>query len=692
MSYAREQLLEYALARADIGDAPDVVKADADIITYLLDHCTITIPDHNRFFGEVNCDGIMREVADRRWPVYKAELDAHGLREEMNTLAYTGWHDMSHTSAVWEDVMSLGVVGLRDRVVAYTKKVGNDEQKQRFFDAMIRVWDAALRFVCRVADEAECAGKHEMAQGLRALSQHAPHTLFEAMQTSIVYYVLQTMFDGTYLRTLGRLDQLFYPFACELDSESVKQLIDAFLVEIDEIKAPANMPFAIGGTDVQGKMTVNDMSYMLLDAYHRVPTHNTKLHLLISKDMPRDMIEQALDGVRRGYNSIVFMSDEKVIESLVALGEDKADATNYHVVGCYECGADGELTCSCNARVNLPMTLELALNRGKTMLGEQQVGLDNDGCFETFDALYAEFERQMCYICERAMLSTGIHESYLSKLHCAPILSATYKSALEKGGDLYCHYTAKYNNSSLNAIGLGTVVDSLAAIRRLVYEDRTLTLAQMIDVLKNDWQGAEALRLRVKNRFPKYGVGDESVDALARNVVDTIARTVSGKPNTKGGIWRLGLFSIDWRWELGSKTAASADGRHAGDPLSQNTGASFGADREGATAHLLSTAAIDMTNTPNGSIVDIDLHESAVRGDNGLRALTSSLLAYLDLGGFAVQYNVLDTETLKKAKQSPSDYPNLQVRLCGWNVLFSSLTDKEKDEFIARTCHEGGCV
>jgi formate C-acetyltransferase len=338
------------------------------------------------------------------------------------------------------------------------------------------------------------------------------------------------------------------------------------------------------------------------------------------------------------------------------------------------------------------MVLELTLNRGKTMMDGVLVGVDQGEQFDTFEDLLAAFEQQLSYICGRAMLSTHIHESHLPKLHSAPILSATYRSALEKGADLYSHYGAKYNSSSLNAIGLGTVVDSLAAIRKLVYEDGTMTLAELTDILRNNWKDHEALRLRIKNKFPKYGVGNPEVDALARRIVATLARIVSKKPNTKGGFWRLGTFSINWRWEFGEKTAASADGRHAGDPLSQNTGATFGADREGATAHLLSAAAIDMSHTPNGSIIDIDLHESAVRGENGLRALTASLLTYFDLGGFAVHYNVLDTETLKKAKKSPADYPNLQVRLCGWNVLFSSLSDKEKDEFIARSEHEGGGV
>ena len=145
------------------------------------------------------------------------------------------------------------------------------------------------------------------------------------------------------------------------------------------------------------------------------------------------------------------------------------------------------------------------------------------------------------------------------------------------------------------------------------------------------------------------------------------------------------MFSIDWRWSFGEKTAASADGRLSGETLSQNTSASFGADTEGATAHLLSAAVIDTSRTPDGAIVDIDLHSSAVRGENGLRALVTSLRTYLKLGGFGVHYNVLDTEILKDAKENPEKYPNLQVRLCGWNVLFSSLSEKEKDEFIARS-------
>ena len=236
-----------------------------------------------------------------------------------------------------------------------------------------------------------------------------------------------------------------------------------------------------------------------------------------------------------------------------------------------------------------------------------------------------------------------------------------------------------------STFGLATATDSLAAIRKLVYEDKTLSLQRLKEILNSDWAGEETLRLMIRNKFPKYGMGDHSVDALAAKIAKDMADFVNQKPNGKGGVYRLGLLSINWRWEFGEKAGASADGRLAGETLSQNISATFGADRQGATAHLLSTAAIDYTLIPNGTVVDIDLHASAAKGEKGLQALMATLKTYFQLGGFAVHYNVLDTEILEEARRNPEKYRNLQVRLCGWNALFTSLSDWEQLEFIARS-------
>lgn len=685
MALSRDELIAYAEKSIEIHGEADALERDCKNIIFLLENCEITVPESNRFFVEVNCNGIQNRICYLRTKAYDSKITESGIYAGRVALAYTGAYDFGHTSAEWESVIKLGIAGLRKRISVYAEKNGNDEKKQRFYREISKVYDAALRFMKRAADTAASQGKYEMAEGISYLTENAPSSLFQAMQTSVIYYVLQHMFEGTYLRTLGRLDSLFYPYFKDADESSVKELLVDYLNEIDRFKALANIPFALGGTDAFGNNLINRLSYLILEAYTKADTSNTKIHLLCSKNTPRDIISYALDAVRKGKNSIVFMSDGKVIESLEKMGEKHEDAVDYHVVGCYECGGNGELTCSCNARVNIPLALELALNGGKTMLSDKQIGPENDGCFDSYDALYAEFEKQLTYMCNYAMKLTDICEAEYKHIHAAPIFSGTYTSALEKGGDLYCDYSARYNNSSVNAIGLATAVDSLAAIKKAVFEDKILTLNEFTETLKSNWSGKEALRLLIKNKFPKFGINDKKTDAIAKDVVDVLYNAVGGKPNVKGGVYRLGLFSIDWRWPFGEKTAASADGRLAGEPLSQNTSANFGADRDGATAHLLSAAAIDTSKTPNGAIVDIDLHSSAVSGENGLKTLVSTLETYFELGGFAVHYNVLDTEILKDAKLNPEKYPTLQVRLCGWNVLFSSLTEREKDEFISRS-------
>ena len=685
MPKTREELIKFAEQYIDIGNEPDCVKSDAEIVSYLLENCEIIIPENNNFFVDVNCEGVAWHVTYNRADKFHQEVIDAGLAAGERSLAHTGNWDYSHTTTDWQDLINIGFCGVVARLEDYLEKYSDDPKRERFYSNLLNVWKSAVAFMNRAAHKAREMGKEEMAKGIENLTKNPPNTLFEVMQLTIIYYYLQHMFEGTNLRTLGRLDTLFYPFYLKEDKENARALLLDYLREIDRLRAPSNIPFAIGGTDANGNDLINDLSYDILAAYRIAETNNTKFHFLCSKKTPTDIILQGLDAVREGNNSIVFMSDEKIIESLEKLGAEHSDAINYHIVGCYEAGAMGELTCTCNARVNLPKALELALNSGYDVIFNNQISPANDGKFETFEDLYNEFLRQVEYCSNAAMKATDIFESHYDVVHSAPILSATYSTALEKGGDLYCSYAAKYNNSSINAIGLATAVDALMAIKKIVYEDKTKTITELAEILRNNWQDEELLRLTAKNKCKKFGTADAEADALAKDIVDFLAETVSGKPNAKGGVWRLGLFSINWRHEMGGTTAASADGRHIHDTLSQNASATFGADKLGATAHLISVAAIDASNTPNGTIADIDMHISSCKGENGLIAMKSALMTYFELGGFGVHYNVLNTETLIDAKKNPEKYPNLQVRLCGWNVLFNTLSEKDKDEFIARS-------
>ncbi len=682
MEKSREEMLTHVQQYIE---TDDVLHTNTLLILYLLENCEITVPEEKRYFVRVNCEGITTHIIEKRATAMLDAIRNSYLGKGEEALFYTGMYDFGHTTTEWKSVITLGIYGLRNRILEYADKCPNDQEKQRFYNHLLMVYDGILSFMKRAAEKANLCRKTEMAESILRLTESKPRTLFEALQTSIIYYTVQQMFDGTVLRTMGRLDSLLYPYYAQESKENARKMLEDYTHEINSFCSTANIPYALGGTDVSGNSLVNPLSYELLDVYQKANIADTKLHLLCSHNMPEALIQKALDGVTEGNNSIAFMSDEKIIEGLIKLKETKEDATDYHVVGCYECGGNGELTCSCNARINLPKALELTLNHGVDMLTGEKIGIDTKRKADSFDALLDSFYEQIAYASDCAMKITDFYEKEYKNLHASPVLSGTYTSALESGKDLYASYGAKYNNSSINAIGLATVVDSLAAIRKLVYEEKQFTLKEFVSILKSDWEDREPLRRLIKNKYPKFGTGDQKTDDLAKRIVAELAKYISGKPNAKGGVYRLGLFSINWRWELGAKTAASADGRRSSETLSQNASAVFGADKEGATAHLLSVAAIDASDTPNGTVADIDMHISAVKGENGKKAFWAALKTYLEAGGFAVHFNVLDTEKLKDAQRYPEKYPNLQVRLCGWNVLFSALSKEEQDEFIERS-------
>ena len=378
------------------------------------------------------------------------------------------------------------------------------------------------------------------------------------------------------------------------------------------------------------------------------------------------------------------MGDEAMKKAILKLGASEEDTIDYHVDGCYEAGAYGELTSPATGRISLAKALEWAIHDGYDVLTGYRLGLPILKKPESFDEFYAEFLRQLEHLTTLAKKHIDAMEISYPKMHAGLLFTSTFKEYMERGIDVFCGFGAKYNNTSICGIGLATVVDSLFAVKKLVYDDKTLTLDELGQILKNNWSGNEALRLTVKNKFPKFGIADKEVDEFAANLVKKLASMINTCKNVKGGVYRLGLHSITVRFKMGETLAATPDGRLCGESTSLNTRASFGADREGITAHIISVARIDSSDSPNSVTLDLDMHESSVRGENGLNAMYATLKTYLSLGGFSVHYNVLNSTALRAAQENPEDYQNLQVRVCGWNALFNKLPKLQQDEYIAR--------
>ncbi len=668
------------------------VQNDADIICMLLDSTDPYYEEYEEICGRFPHENFMLRMTWRRIGIRDGEfyhapqIEKH--QSGCDTLTYDGWCDYGHTSPGWDDLLSLGFVGILARLEESLAKEGISKEQKGFYLSGIKVWRAAIEYMKRSADIAEGLGKERIAKTLRALTVHAPETLLEAITAMVQYYDFQQMVESTPVRALGRVDHLLYPFYKKdvergrITERDAADMTDSFLFKLNDYHVEANIAFAMAGTKNDGTTYVNEYSYILLRRLVEMNLPQVKVHFLYDTSLPRDFMRIVFEGIRKGSNSFVFISDRVTKAALEGIGISREDADYYTVIGCYETAGYGEVPCTCAGRINLAKAVELTMTGGCDILTGRQVDGVESNDFATFYEFFEAYLRRIDQCCDAVFDLLDTRESMMGELHTAPFYSATMRTAVERGRDIYS-LGGKYCNTSINALGVATAADSIAAIKKLVFDDKRMTLPDLVELLKNNWEGDELLRQRVKKTFPKYGMGDGETDSFARAALDRLAKNINGRPNAKGGVYRLGAFTVDWRFAFGEKTAASADGRLAGETLSKNICATLGCDREGVTAHISSAAKLGGGITPNGSVVDISFHSYAVRGENGMRAMMSSLDAFTEAGGTAIQYNVLDAETLRDAQKNPEKYPNLQVRVCGWNATFISLTEKEQNEFIA---------
>lgn len=668
--------------------AENVVALQGELNALVFRNASISLDPEEVFWGTAS----MSRVSERlRWerlgraaqaPSCRAILDRYAAGERLH--AYDGYADFGHVAPEWEDILGLGLWGLRERARALR---ASNPGKEAFYTAIEASYQGLFFLMERMAGEAErlCPENRPMREGLRHLTGAAPSSLLEAMQTMLIYYDA-VMAEGTVCRTFGRLDQLLYPFyqrdiaSGALDRAQAEGLIACFLKKLNGYRVPANIPFALCGKK-DGKAVANELSYLILEAFLKLRAPYVKLHFLYAEDTPEDIVKMALNGIASGSNSIVFLSDRQVVSLLKKSGAGKRDAEEYSIVGCYEPCAKGETPCTCNGRVNLPMALEAALNGGKSFVTGEKIGLGEKGGFASFEELFAAYCRQLAYFCTASREMTDAYERLYPVAHGSPIFCSAMECSVTSGRDVYAQGGARYPNSSVNAFGLATAADSLFAIKRVVFEEKRMSLEELVNILREDFKGREELRLFLRHKLPKFGNGIGQVDQIAADILRAVSGCINGKPNAKGGRYRLGTFSIDWCYSFGETTGASADGRKAGDPLSKNLSPSLGADREGVTAQILSATSLPPV-APNGTVLDLVLHSSAVKGEEGAELMYILLKTWHRRGGFAVHGNVLDAALLKDAKRNPGQYPNLQVRLCGWNALFCQLPERVQDEFI----------
>jgi formate C-acetyltransferase len=302
----------------------------------------------------------------------------------------------------------------------------------------------------------------------------------------------------------------------------------------------------------------------------------------------------------------------------------------------------------------------------------------------SFSTFHQAYMRQLAYILDHSMQAIDQLEGYLDYVNPSPLFSATIEHSLQTMKDAYAN-GSKYNNTAVLHTGFASAVDALMSVKHLVYDTGTVTLQDMKQALRRDWQGYEWLRAKALRCPYKFGNNDQETDLYATALSRWLCMKENLRPNARGGIYKAAMHSARKYIDFGKITEATPDGRKAGDELSKNISPVMGMDTKGVTALIHSAVKVDPSLYTENYNLDVMLHPSAVSGEDGLTAMRGVLRTYIDHHGLAIQFNVLDSQTLRDAQVHPERYQNLQVRVCGWNVLFVHMSKAEQDAFILRS-------
>jgi len=577
--------------------------------------------------------------------------------------------------------------------------------------------DAAIIFAERhamlaekmAAGEADPQRKAELeriAMTCRRVPARAPRDLWEAVQ---MYWFIHlgtiTELNGWDAMSPGRLDQHLYPFYQKglaeqsIDRQSAKELIGCLWIKVNNQPAPPKVGVTalesgtyndftninIGGLTRDGADGVNDVSYIILEVLDEIHLLQPQANVQISHKTPDRFLKAACRVIRKGYGyPSVFNTDEIIMEQL-RTGKTLEDARQGGCSGCIETGCFGKEAYILTGYLNVPKILELALNDGVDPLTDKTIGprTGNPAEYNDFDALYHAFEQQLHYTVN---LKIGVN-NYIERMYAAnapaPFLSVVIEDCIAKGKDYY-NAGPRYNTNYIQCCGIGTITDSLSAIKKHVFEKKEISMEQLMEALKNNFRGQETLRLRLFNKTPFYGNDDDDADSIMKQVFSSLYGAIDGKPNTKDTAYHLNMLSTTCHIYFGKKLGASANGRMAAMPISDGTSPAHGADRKGPTAVIKSLGKMDQIKS-GGTLLNQRFLPDVLEGEGGIEKLAHLIRTYFRLNGHHIQFNIIDSQTLRNAQAAPDDYRDLLVRVAGYSDYFVDLDRHHQEEIIART-------
>jgi pyruvate formate-lyase/glycerol dehydratase family glycyl radical enzyme len=595
---------------------------------------------------------------------------------------------------------------------AYTKR---EELK-----AMEIVADALITYAERHAEKARELTKEEkdlerkkelekIADICSYVPAHKPRNFWEALQYYwFVHLGVIIEFNGWDSFNPGRLDQHLYPFYKQgleegsLSKEKAKELLQAFWIKFNNQPAPPKVgvtaeesgtynDFAqinIGGVKLDGSDAVNELSYHILDVIGEMRITQPSSSVQLSKKNPDRFLKRALKIIKTGFGQPSIFNTEERIQELIRQGKSIEDARDGGTSGCVETGAFGKESYILTGYFNMAKVLEITLNNGIDPRTGKKLGLEtgNPEKFSSFEEFFNAFKKQLNYFIHIKIKANNIIERLYAEYLPAPFLSLLIDDCITRGKD-YHNGGARYNTNYIQGVGLGTITDSLTAIKYNVFDKKHITMKELLTALKDNYEGHENLRQRMINKTPKYGNDNEYADDIMRLIFEAYFDAVDGRPNTKGGRYHIDLLPTTVHIYFGRVLGATPDGRKAEEPQSEGISPVQGADRNGPTAVIKSVAKMDHART-GGTLLNQKFTPQLLADDEGIDKLAHLIRSFFKLDGHHVQFNVISADTLRDAQRYPEKYRDLIVRVAGYSDYFVDLDEDLQNEIIKRTEHQ----
>ncbi|MBR6747386.1 MAG: helix-turn-helix domain-containing protein [Clostridia bacterium] len=645
-------------------------------------------------------------IQNRKIGAAKQNCRIPPVYSEQQTMMQTEWAMIgrciadNHSVIGYEQVLKLGFSGLLEKIDRYEAQNG----PCTLYTAARRVALAACGYGETYAREAERLMNEPdtsdvrrkelavIARTCRQVPAHPARSFREALQSLLFAHIINTWEDSINANSLGRLDQILYPYyKADLDAgiitrEEAFELICCLWIKL--YRSYDVQQSCVGGCTADGKSAVNDLSWLMLDATEALGFIRC-LSVRYGSYTERAFLQRALEVVAHvGKGVPFFFNDDVMIPALINGGIAPEDAWDYTQIGCVETVIPGKSNPhAVTGETNLLKGLEYALANGHSMMHpdwQPALSTGKPETFTSYEALKSAVFRQIEYIIDSCCQAVVSHTKGCENRAVKPVKSLLTEGCIERGLDFNNH-GALYDYYHIMLGGIPNLADSLAALKKFVYDEGKYTLAEVVEQLANDWPD-EPMRLEFKNKAPKFGNDIEAVDSIAASIMTYACDVLDACSEKYSYNFHAQPFTFLWMIDHGRESAASPDGRHAGEIIAYSVSPMQGRDREGLTALFKSLCCFPTKRTPGTTSAIVEVSADLMSDDN-LGFFTDLMQVAGSLGLSNVQFNVASAQTLMDAQAHPEQYPNLAVRVSGFSQKFNLLSRELQDHIIARTKH-----